>query len=114
MKNLLTAAFVCLLFAGTANSQSFPILHAQNLQDKDVTLPDYVKGKRAVICMAFSMKADESLKKWTQPLYNHLLADGMGGYNAGEVASEMACEFVRRELGLWLQDCAAEASDTAR
>jgi len=79
MKNLLTAAFVCLLFAGTANSQSFPILHAQNLQDKDVTLPDYVKGKRAVICMAFSMKADESLKKWTQPLYNHLLADGMGG-----------------------------------
>jgi serine/threonine protein phosphatase PrpC len=41
-----------------------------------------------------------------------VLADGMGGYNAGEVASEMACEFVRRELGLWLQDCASEATDT--
>lgn len=41
-----------------------------------------------------------------------VLADGMGGYNAGEVASEMACEFVRQELGLWLKESAADATDT--
>ena len=31
-----------------------------------------------------------------------LLADGMGGYNAGEVASGMAVAFVNSELGRWL------------
>jgi protein phosphatase len=38
-----------------------------------------------------------------------VLADGMGGYNAGEVASGMATSFVKSELGRWL----AEASETA-
>src|SRR6202008_1151351 len=38
-----------------------------------------------------------------------VLADGMGGYNAGEVASGMATSFVKTELRRWL----AEASDTA-
>lgn len=31
-----------------------------------------------------------------------LLADGMGGYNAGEVASSMAVAFINFELGRWL------------
>lgn len=31
-----------------------------------------------------------------------LLADGMGGYNAGEVASGMATTFIRTELARWL------------
>ena len=31
-----------------------------------------------------------------------LLADGMGGYNAGEVASKMAVTFINLELGRWL------------
>lgn len=31
-----------------------------------------------------------------------VLADGMGGYNAGEVASEMACTSIRTEMALWL------------
>lgn len=40
-----------------------------------------------------------------------VLADGMGGYAAGEVASGMACEFIRAELGRWLSEAAANASD---
>ena len=40
-----------------------------------------------------------------------VLADGMGGYNAGEVASGMATAFVRSELGRWLADAAPEVSD---
>ena len=31
-----------------------------------------------------------------------VLADGMGGYNAGEVASGMATTFIKSELGRWL------------
>lgn len=40
-----------------------------------------------------------------------VLADGMGGYNAGEVASGMACDFIKAELGRWLTEAAPGASD---
>jgi protein phosphatase len=36
-----------------------------------------------------------------------VLADGMGGYNAGEVASGMAVAFVSVELARWLQEARA-------
>ncbi|MBS0315534.1 MAG: Stp1/IreP family PP2C-type Ser/Thr phosphatase [Proteobacteria bacterium] len=39
-----------------------------------------------------------------------VLADGMGGYNAGEVASAMATSFIRSELGRWLAEAGARAS----
>ena len=35
----------------------------------------------------------------------------MGGYNAGEVASNMATSFIRDELGRWLREASAQASD---
>jgi PPM family protein phosphatase len=41
-----------------------------------------------------------------------VLADGMGGYNAGEVASNMATSFIRTELGRWLREASAQATDT--
>ena len=40
-----------------------------------------------------------------------VLADGMGGYNAGEVASGMATGFIKSELGRWLQEVGSEATD---
>ena len=40
-----------------------------------------------------------------------VLADGMGGYNAGEVASGMATSFIRSELGRWLQETGGRAND---
>jgi PPM family protein phosphatase len=40
-----------------------------------------------------------------------VLADGMGGYNAGEVASSMATGFIRTELGRWLREASSQASD---
>lgn len=39
-----------------------------------------------------------------------LLADGMGGYNAGEVASGMAISLINAELGRWLQEPGRQAS----
>jgi PPM family protein phosphatase len=41
-----------------------------------------------------------------------VLADGMGGYNAGEVASSMATSFIRSELGRWLREATDSATDT--
>jgi protein phosphatase len=41
-----------------------------------------------------------------------VLADGMGGYNAGEVASGMATSFIKSELGRWLSEASDNASDT--
>jgi protein phosphatase len=40
-----------------------------------------------------------------------VLADGMGGYNAGEVASNMVATFVSSELGRWLREAGSQASD---
>jgi protein phosphatase len=40
-----------------------------------------------------------------------VLADGMGGYNAGEVASGMLTAFIKTELGRWLAQASANASD---
>ena len=40
-----------------------------------------------------------------------VLADGMGGYNAGEVASHMATSFIIAELGRWLEVAADKATD---
>ena len=42
-----------------------------------------------------------------------VLADGMGGYNAGEVASGMATEFIKADLGAWLSE-AGEQADMAQ
>jgi PPM family protein phosphatase len=41
-----------------------------------------------------------------------VLADGMGGYNAGEVASGMATSFLTTELGRWLREASGTALDT--
>ncbi|MBN9411689.1 MAG: Stp1/IreP family PP2C-type Ser/Thr phosphatase [Burkholderiales bacterium] len=39
-----------------------------------------------------------------------ILADGMGGYNAGEIASGMATTFIKSELSRWLSEAGRNAS----
>ena len=39
-----------------------------------------------------------------------VLADGMGGYNAGEIASGMATAFIKSELSRWLAEAGRSAS----
>lgn len=39
-----------------------------------------------------------------------ILADGMGGYNAGEIASGMACAFIKSELMRWLSQADQHAN----
>ena len=54
---------------------------------------------------------NEDAVTWDAETAVLVLADGMGGYNAGEVASGMATTFVCSELGRWLREAAATASD---
>ena len=46
-----------------------------------------------------------------EPVALAVLADGMGGYNAGEVASNMATSFILTELGRWLREASSQATD---
>ena len=39
-----------------------------------------------------------------------ILADGMGGYNAGEIASGMACAFINSEMSRWLSQAGIYAN----
>lgn len=39
-----------------------------------------------------------------------VLADGMGGYNAGEIASGMATAYIRSELARWLSEASKQAN----
>ncbi len=39
-----------------------------------------------------------------------VLADGMGGYNAGEIASGMATAFIKSELSRWLSEASPQVS----
>ncbi len=39
-----------------------------------------------------------------------VLADGMGGYNAGEIASGMATTYIKSELGRWLSQAGRHAN----
>ena len=39
-----------------------------------------------------------------------VLADGMGGYNAGEIASGMATAFIKSELARWLSEAGKQAN----
>ena len=39
-----------------------------------------------------------------------VLADGMGGYNAGEIASGMATAFIKSELSRWLAEAGSQAN----
>jgi PPM family protein phosphatase len=39
-----------------------------------------------------------------------VLADGMGGYNAGEIASGMATTFIKSEMGRWLSQAGKNAN----
>src|SRR5678816_1869428 len=45
-----------------------------------------------------------------EPTCLGVLADGMGGYNAGEVASGMATTFIKSELGRWLSQAGRHAN----
>jgi PPM family protein phosphatase len=66
----------------------------------------------------FSIRTDPGLARENnedsvtvdKPTRLAILADGMGGYNAGEIASGMATTFIKSELGRWLAQAGRHAN----
>ena len=54
--------------------------------------------------------ANEDAVRFDANLGLAILADGMGGYNAGEIASGMATTFIKSELGRWLAQAGRNAN----
>ena len=72
MKNIIV--FILIAFASIASAFSqkgsaFPNFPTKKLTGQSFILPDSVKGKYSIIGIAFSKKAEESLKTWYQPAY---------------------------------------------
>lgn len=53
---------------------------------------------------------NEDSVTYDEPTRLGILADGMGGYNAGEIASGMATTFIKSELGRWLSQAGRQAN----
>ncbi len=95
---IIALAVLPLLMAFTA-AKIFPSISCINLKDKQVTLPTDMANKRMVVALMLSIKADKQMQKWSQPLYNSLMADGMGGMMGGNMYNANLC-FVGAVKGL--------------
>jgi hypothetical protein len=72
MKKLIVFLFISAAAITTSFAQMgkpFPHLDSKKLNGQLFSLPDSVKGKYTIIGIAFSKKAEESLKTWYQPAY---------------------------------------------
>ncbi|MFI5221043.1 MAG: TlpA family protein disulfide reductase [Bacteroidia bacterium] len=79
------------LFSFGIPMQEFPQMKCENLNGKPISIPDDVKGKKTVVAIALSSKAEKELRAWNKPLYNSLIADGMGGMLGGRMYDANLC-----------------------
>lgn len=81
-----------LLAGAAAYAQAvFPQLTCETLSDKTLSIPNDVKGKPTVICLAMSPKAEKELRAWNNPMYNALLGNGMGGLMGARMYDANMC-----------------------
>jgi hypothetical protein len=71
--------------------QVFPDLKCETLNNKMLNIPADVKGKRTVVCLSMSPKAEKELRGWNNPLYNSLVGEGMGGLMGGRMYDANLC-----------------------
>jgi hypothetical protein len=90
MKKIVTAVLV-LVSCFVHGQQLFPDLKCETLSDKVIHIPNDVKGKATVVCLAMSPKAEKLLRGWNNPLYNALIANGMGGLMGGRMYDANLC-----------------------
>jgi hypothetical protein len=66
-------------------------MKCETLTDKTVVIPTDTRGKRTVVALAMSPKAEKTLRGWGNPLYQALIADGMGGLMSGRMYDANLC-----------------------
>lgn len=65
MKLTAVALLFCLTLSG-----SFPSISGKTLNEKEITIPDDTSDKVTLVGMAYSKKAEGTLKSWFMPLYD--------------------------------------------
>ncbi|MDQ3395790.1 MAG: hypothetical protein M3512_17020 [Bacteroidota bacterium] len=53
--------------------ENFPLLTAETLSNKSLTIPTDTKGKLTLIGLAYSQKAEKTLQTWLNPIYNEFI-----------------------------------------
>ncbi|CAN5385579.1 hypothetical protein BH11BAC1_BH11BAC1_04710 [soil metagenome] len=61
-------------FSTVLSAQTVPSFTGETLENKSVTVPSDTKGKYTLLCFAASMKAQEALEGWLDPVYNKFIA----------------------------------------
>ena len=82
MKSSLVATVLLISVSTSGLSQvvgkTFPDMTAQTVEDKEVTLPESVKGKYTLIGLAYSKKSESELNSWFQPVFGKFIQKSNG------------------------------------
>jgi hypothetical protein len=79
---ILGIAFLCLLLtSANLEEKIFPLLSGETLDGKNISLPNDCAGKKTIIGLAYSEKAQEDLESWYEPMFEKFVAKvGMFDY----------------------------------
>ena len=58
--------------------KTFPDMTAETVDDKEVELPDNVRGKYTLIGLAYSKKSESELNSWFQPVFTKFIQKSTG------------------------------------
>ena len=56
----------------------FPEMVAETAEDKEVVLPEEIKGKFTLLGLAYSKKSESDLNTWFSPVYNTFIRESTG------------------------------------
>ncbi len=67
-----SALFIC-FNAASQVGEDFPLMEGESLTHDLVNLPNDLKGKYAILGLAYSKKSEQDLKSWYSPSYNQFI-----------------------------------------
>lgn len=75
MKIIITLVATMLALSVSAQvGKQFPDLSGETLDAQFLTIPEDTRGKFTLVALASSEKAEEFLRGWYEPVYNHFIA----------------------------------------
>ncbi len=83
MKKILITFLISSILSAYAFTigQAFPEIKGHTLEKNELTIPKDVKGKFTLVALASSMRAQEDLDTWLQPMYSSFAENPMYAVN---------------------------------
>lgn len=69
---------ICAESAAQVVGKKFPLMTAETVEDKKVTIPEDVKGKYTLVGLAYSKKSESELNSWFQPVFTRFIQKTKG------------------------------------